>query len=238
MKKSLVALAILVLVLAACGPAQVETIRETVVTIQVPATVEVPVVVTQEVPVTVIVVPTARATTAPTPAPTSEAVPEIAANYVVSQTQGGVTISIVRVVCGDRDYLAPKVGLDKSSEFDNVKTACEFILEVKNASGHTIHIYPDQGQVVIGDEQIEPLTDYHGSITSMEDISGEIKDGVRRVGGFWFGVRRTAWNEIARIGFYVGAAVDESFKRLGDDFSFEISTEGWGLAPLPDELKP
>lgn len=235
--KRLSVVTLLLVVLAGCGPAQTVTVPQTVladrpITVQVPVTVEVEVQV--EVPVTVLVQPTARPTAVPTVAPTAEANPAIAANYVISQTQGGVSIRLLRVVCGDRDALAPKVGLEDSEYFDDMETACEFLLEVRNDAGKTISVYPDQGQVVIGDEQVEPL-DFHGGIRSMEDISGDFLPGVRRIGGFWFGLRRVVWSDITKIVYTVNAPVDEDWDHLGADYYFEIDTTGWTYVPIPDK---
>jgi hypothetical protein len=235
MMKKLPVVVACILLLVSCGPAQTVTVPVTVladrpITVQVPVTVEVPV----QVPVTVLVQPTARPTAVPTVVPTPAAEQAIAANFVVSQTQSGVSINLLRVLCGSYDALAKKVGLADDSDFDGMETVCEFILEVRNSTDKNILIYPDQGQVVIGDEQVEPL-DFHGGLQNLEDISGEFLPGVRRIGGFWFGLRRISWDTITKITYTVGSAFDKGFQDLGEDFYFEIGTTGWKFEPIPDK---
>ncbi|MBN1485307.1 MAG: hypothetical protein JXA37_11360 [Chloroflexia bacterium] len=237
MKKVLLG-TVLVLLLAGCGETvQVNVpvtvpVKETVevkVDVPVPITVEVPVTVQVDVPVTKLVVVT------PTPEPTPEERKEqgIAANYVMTQEQGGIEITLVRVLCGDAAYWKETNPALDSDQFANSITVCEFVLEVVNNSDIVLTVYPDQGEVIIGDEQVEPW-DFFASIDSLEDISDDYQPGVKRVGGFWLGLRRTKWDEITQIIYTVGSPIDEEWDRHGEDWYFKISTEGWGFEAVPD----
>jgi hypothetical protein len=228
---------VMFVLLAGCGPAQTINVPVTVL-VNAPMTVPVTVPVTVEVVsrVTVLVRPTALPKPTATPTLKPEEVPAIAANFITSQTQGGMVITMSRVLCGDGAYFREKAKLS-GDKFETVATACEFVLEVYNGSDKLLRVYPDQGQVIIGDEQVEPM-DYFASIGNMEDISGDFYPGVRRIGGFWLGLKRITWDQIKQVTFIVNAPTDSDFNRQGDQFYFEISCEGWGYEPFPEELQP
>lgn len=222
-------------------PQTVEVTRE----VEVPQTVEVTREVTQEVTrmveqeVTREVEVTRLVTAEPSATPTARASSvEFAANYVATQEQGGVEIELVRVLCMARaayqeEFDVPDDELE--SWLGDPKTVCEFILKVQNKADGARNIYPDQGDVIIGDEQIDILGQ-SAPISNLEDISGEMQPGIMRIGGFWFGVRRSEVDEIDRMTYIIDAPSDEDYSTRGSQFRFEFSTEEWGFEPLPEDL--
>jgi hypothetical protein len=202
---------------------------------EVPVTVEVEV----EVEVTVVTTPTPRPTSTPTPEPARGDELAFAANYVATQTQGGLEIQLVRVLCMDSSHFRDVLDISNtefSEDYGDVPTMCEFILEVSNTADSQRTIYPDQGTVIIGDEQIELKPFDMWSIEGLEDVSGDLYPGVRRVGGFWFGINRSTWDQITSITYVIDSPVDEDWDRQGEDFRFEIDTAGWGFEPYPEDL--
>ena len=92
-------------------------------------------------------------------------------------------IEIVRVLIGTKDAVEEITGND-FSELDDV--VGELFFKITNDTDVTADVYPDQGTVQIGSEQIE-LSDYLYFATVGEDVGGEIYPGVTKVGGIWFG---------------------------------------------------
>jgi hypothetical protein len=202
---------------------------------EVPVTVEVEV----EVEVTVVATPTPEPTNTPTPEPAQGDVLAIAANYVETQVQGGLEIQLVRVLCMDSEYfrnLQDMSVAEYSETYGDTPTMCEFVLEINNTADGQRTIYPDQGTVIIGDEQVELNPFDIEGIKGLEDVSGDLYPGVRRVGGFWFGINRSTWDQITNITYVIDAPVDEDWNRQGEDFRFEIDTTGWGFEPFPEDL--
>ena len=247
--KSLVPAVLVLLLLIACQPQTIEVDREVEVTVitEVEIEVERTVIVkeTVEVPVTRVVTATPTNTPEPTPTPEVPVIAAvegaIAANYLGMQDQGGVELEMVRVLCKDiekfrSDHLASGVSESDMEEFSSSVTACEFILRITNNTEGAVTLYPNQGQVLINGEQIEPWGFFGTVGDPFEDTSGEIHAGVTRIGGFWFGVRRSAFDEVGTIKYIVSAPVDDDWDSLGEDFTFEISTDGWEFETIPDDL--
>lgn len=242
-----IVLAITLLVLmAACAepePEEVEVTRE----VEVPQTVEVTQevtrqvtevvreVVTDEVEVTRLV--TAEPSAVPTASVSGQE--EFAANYVATQEQGGVVIELSRVLCMSRQRMIQEFEeiTDETFERDlgGAVTSCEFILTVENTADSVRNVYPDQGDVVIGNEQIDLLAQSI-QITDLEAVSGELQPGVVRIGGFWFGVKRSKVDEIDQMTYIVDPPSDADYNRRGSEFRFEFGTEGWGFEPWPGDL--
>lgn len=238
----------LLVVLPACAepePQTIEVTREVEVpqTVEVAQTVEVTrevtkiveKVVTEEVEVTRVV--TAEPTSKPTAAvPANE---KFAANYVATQEQGGVIIELSRVLCISTRRALQEFGISEEVAARQLGadavTACEFILTVENTANSVRIIYADQGDVVIGNEQID-LAARSVGIKDREAVSGKLQPGVVRIGGLWFGVKRSEVDEIDQMTYIVDPPLDADYSRRGGEFRFEFSTEGWGFEPLPEDL--
>jgi hypothetical protein len=249
-QRVIVALAVaLVVMVAGCAEVEPQTIEVTR-EVEVPQIVEVTREVTRQVTqvvqevVTEEVEVTRLVTVAPTPTATSAvSVDEkFAANYVATQEQGGVRIELTRVLCMSREAFQEERDIsDEQWEeegkpwFGDPKSMCEFVLTVKNDSGGVRNIYPDQADVIIGNEQIDLLS-ASLPIPSWEDVSGELQPGVVRIGGFWFSVKRAEVSEIDQVTYIIDPPSDADYSSHGSEFRFEFSTEGWGFEPLPEDL--
>jgi hypothetical protein len=224
---------------SSCAESEPQTVE---VTQLVPETVEVTREVTRMVPETVEVTRLVERVVTATPVPATPT-PEppdqgqaVAANYLGKQESGGIEIELVRVLFGDKEYVEEETGSDFGSDFEQVDTLGEFVLRITNSTDKAVTVYPDQGTVVIGDEQID-LDQWWHRIGNMEDVSGDLQPGVTRVGGFWFGVRRSDWDEIGKVLFLIDAPFDQDYDDLGSGFRFEIDISGMGFQPFPDDLR-
>lgn len=169
-------------------------------------------------------------------------VPGKAMNYAGKQEQGGMEIEIIRILFADKKYMEKKIEGEFSSDcselFNKVDTVGEIILRIKNNSNKMLYIDSwGQSIIIIGDEQINPI-DYVCKIYSGEDTYGEIYPGITRIGGFWFGVRRSTWEEINKVKYIIDAPRDEDYRDVGEDFKFEIDLSEKNFEPLPEELLP
>lgn len=168
------------------------------------------------------------------PSQTDSGISGIASNYVTTQEQAGVEVELVRVLCIDGDLARDEVKLT-DSQYDGMKSACEFILRVTNHSNKVINIFPQEGVVIINGEQIN-LSDYQSAIANLEEVNGTIYPNVTRVGGFWYAVRRSNWTEIDSMIYIIEGPTDDNSRSLGDKYHFEMNLSRWGFEPLPREL--
>lgn len=172
-----------------------------------------------------------------TPLP-SVAVPagnHFAWNYLASQESGGIKVEIARLVLADKTSI-PDIDFSSVTVFDDKPIVAEIVFKVTNNSQQTLSVYPDQGTIVVGGEQIE-LTDYIMFATFGDSVGGEIFPGVTKIGGIWFGIKRTSIAEIQQITIAFGGPYDANFSSLGSDFNFTIDLSNRQDQPLPDELK-
>ncbi len=166
-----------------------------------------------------------------------------AINYAGWGDSGGVKIEIARVLIGYKDAVEEITGKD-FSELDDymdgwseIDVVGELIFKVTNDTDVTADVYPDQGTVQIGSEQIE-LSEYLYFATVGEDVGGEIYPGVTKVGGMWFGIKRTTPGEVTEIIYRASAAWGtDTYDDLGPDYEIVIPVENPGWQDLPDELK-
>ena len=61
--------------------------------------------------------------------------------------------------------------------------------------------------------------------------------GVKRIGGLWFGFRRTSLEQIQSLRVVIKHPFDESLNSLGPDFDFALDLTVRKQDPLPEELK-
>ena len=162
-------------------------------------------------------------------------------NYVGHFDSGGVVIEIARVLVGYKTALPDWQWheLDDYIEgWADIEVVGELIQKVTNNTDKTVSVYPDQGSVQIGGEQIELSGDYMLYTTFGEDVGGEIFPGVTKIDGIWFGIRRSRPPEITEIVFRCDAPYDtDSFENLGPDYVIvmDVSTHVW--EEIPDDLR-
>jgi len=161
-------------------------------------------------------------------------------NYPVEQTIGGLTIQVARVLIADKDSLEKEMGedFDQAEIFIDKPVIVEILYKITNNAAEAITIHPNQGTVIIGSEQID-LSEYMLSGASIgEDIGGDIYPGVTRIGGIWFGVKRSSLNDINNMMIILSQPVaSDDWESLGDDFQLNIDLGTKTFVPMPDELK-
>lgn len=162
-----------------------------------------------------------------------------ARNYIGWADSGGVTIEIARVLVGYKssipnDWDELNEYMDGWSEIDVVG---ELVFKVTNNTDSTVTIFPDQGSVQIGGEQIE-LADFMFFTTFGDNVGGDIFPGVTKIGGMWFGIRRSIPSEITQI-VYRGSGPfnTDTFDDLGPDYEIVLDVSEHVWEEMPDELK-
>jgi hypothetical protein len=228
--------ALVVVGLAGCGaPAATEKPVTVIVkqTVAVPQTVVVPqtVIVRETVvaPQTVVVkvaaptapAPVAKAVT-PTPAATSEInIPKIIDSTDQVQDRGGVLLMVEGA--GLFDWAAGQKlddewvkAIKDARPFLGAQALGSLSVVVTNTTGGKVNLYPGQGVVVVGSEQIE-LTSFglYG-----DDVDGTLFPGVTKKGVILFALKNTPWSRVSSgsdMTLEVGAPVDsESYKKLAN----------------------
>lgn len=149
--------------------------------------------------------------------------------------KNGIEIEIIRIGFFDKSFIEEEQGEKFSEEFDTVETVGEIIVGITNNSEQMISIYPGRGPVIVGDKQINPLDDYYLRI--LEDITEDIYPGVKRIGGFWFGVNRTSWDKITEMTYVIDSIYDKEGFGMDLEFSFDVDFTGKGFEPLLDILE-
>jgi hypothetical protein len=131
---------------------------------------------------------------------------------------GGIAITVTRLVVADyKEYYAAqdtatKRDLDFSDETDGAVTIGQIYLKVENKNSTRESIYPDQGTVVVGSEQVE--IDFFSS----DDVGGEYFPGVIKEGKVSFFLKRTPVAQVTDV-LYV---VDSPFTSSNNDPDFEF----------------
>lgn len=177
-----------------------------------------------------------------TPEPTSapSSADAWAMNNVASVETGGLSIEVARIVVGEKSALT----FEDWSKLDDLLTGWadidvvgEIIFKVTNNSDKTIDVYLDQGSVQLGSEQVD-LTDYMMYTTVGDDVGGEIYPGVTKIGGMWFGIKRTAPADITNIVYRADAPSDpDTYDSLGPDIKIDMDVSQHTWEDIPPELK-
>lgn len=90
-------------------------------------------------------------------------------------------------------------------------------IEVNNTTGKTISIYPDQGTLVVGNEQVD------ADLWLSDSVGGDFMAGIMKEGGVVFLVMRTESDAISHVRYMVDAP-SENFDRLADTgYDFDIA---------------
>lgn len=162
--------------------------------------------------------PTATATVAATPTPE---IPEDVIRVEVSESQdhGGVVITVEAVVLSPYEIMPDefKSFTEDTDYWTDVQTVGAFQISVQNTTDQTINVHPDQGTVVVGNEQVDT------ALFMSDDVGGEILAGVMKDGAVLFGLKRQAPNEVTSVRYLIGGPFDNDFNDIGDDYEFEIT---------------
>jgi hypothetical protein len=230
MKKLFPALVLLCL-LAACAPSaeSIQTAIAQTQTVWTPFPTQTPYPTYTPFP-TIRVVPTRKIN----PTATASAGDHFAWNYLATQESGGIMLEIARLVIADKQTIGQD--FDKYGKYEDYTIVGEIVFRVTNQSDKTISVYPDQGTVIVGSEQIS-LIDFMMLGTFGDDLGGEIYAGITKIDGIWFGIKRTPIDEIKSITIIIDAPNDDNFNTLGEKFNIVIDLSVRKNEPLPDELK-
>jgi hypothetical protein len=138
-------------------------------------------------------------------------------------TSGGLTISVTRLTVADyKEYYAAqdsatKRDLDFSDETNGAVTIGQIYLKVENKNSTRVSIFPDQGTVVIGSEQVE--IDFFSS----DDLGGEYFPGVVKEGKVSFFLKRTPAAQVTNVLYAVDSPFSTSPGGNDPDFEFKIT---------------
>jgi len=158
----------------------------------------------------------------------------IAKNHVATIEQGKLTVKLARILFEDKASVEKEQGRSLEgigAEWDSATILGEMMFVITNASGKTLSVYPDQGIVLIGSRQIE-LALVTSGITALDDISGDIYDGVTKVGGFWYPLPRVTWDDVKTVTVRFDGPVDEHFNSMGEEFVFVVDLSSKPQEPL------
>jgi hypothetical protein len=174
-------------------------------------------------------VPVVSPTSGPEPSTTATATPVVLssrreASGPVSANSGGVRITIDRlVVAGFPEFVAANEDDDlafwlESEDYDDAITIGWFELTVENSTDGKITVYPGQGTVVVGTEQVD--TDFFLS----DDLGGDYFAGVVKEGRVFFVLTRLEPSEVGEVLLFIDAPWESAtFDDLGPDYELRIA---------------
>ena len=158
-------------------------------------------------------------------------------NYIAREESGGLQVEIARFVLADKTAVDEDLtagGL--TTIFDDRPVVGEIIFIITNPTQRIISVYPDQGKVIGGGEQIE-LLEFASATEFGDNFSGEIHPGVTVIGGIWFGFKRTPIDQITSVTIVFNAPHNQNFDSLGPGFKIVLGLNDRQNQPMPDELK-
>ena len=158
-------------------------------------------------------------------------------NYLAGQESGGLQVEIARFVLADKTAVDEDLtagGL--TTIFDDRPVVGEIIFIITNPTQRIISVYPDQGKVIGGGEQID-LLEFASAAEFGDNFSGEIHPGVTVIGGIWFGFKRTPIDRITSVTIVFNAPHNQNFDSLGPGFKIVLGLNDRQNQPMPDELK-
>jgi hypothetical protein len=136
----------------------------------------------------------------------------------------GLTLEIDGIAFTSRERLLEETPEAEEVIEETLQTFVALRMIAVNETGGDVDFFPDQGQIVLGDEQLDPdwlLSDSVGG--------GPMRDGVRSEGTIIWGSSRSFDEAIAleELRFIASAPFDdESFEPIGDDVDIKVEWEG------------
>jgi len=163
------------------------------------------------------------ATEAATPAPSSAA-PRVVDDTDQVQEQGGVVVTLKGA--GLLDWASVRESPDMAEladaeAFQDATVLGALTVSVANNTQAKVNVYPEQGTVVVGAEQVE-LT---GFMFFSENVGGTLFPGVVSEGTLVFALKATPWEQVAdgtQLLYEIGAPADEEYTRLGEAYQFQL----------------
>lgn len=159
-------------------------------------------------------------------------------NYPAQIDSGGVTIQIGRVLIADKeDFLAAyNDEFLKMPYFEDKPVLVELIFVIKNNSGQTMSVFPDQGLVAVGGEQVN-LFEATLIGSGGDHLGGEILPGITKIGILWFGLRRTPLDAVQSMDIIIKEPFDVNFNPAGPEYHFRLDLAQRQYEDIPEELK-
>lgn len=153
-----------------------------------------------------------------TPEPAEEPALAVRRDVNIEQDRGGIVIRIKMIAIGDFAALDTDVqeGLLMMSYWEDAKYIGGISIQVENTTKKTANLYPDQGTVVVGTEQIDV------DLFSSDSVGGEIFAGVVKEGLIMFALKAVDISTVDTMRYIVSGPSDEEFSRLGEDYDFTI----------------
>lgn len=111
----------------------------------------------------------------------------------IEQELGGIVLRVTAVTFKD---IAGSEWADLSSAWEGIKTVGLIEWELENTTDKKLRIFPNQGTVIVGTEQID-LTSFF--IWEKGDIGGDIYPGIKKNSIQPFGIKRTPWQEVTEL---------------------------------------
>jgi len=155
-------------------------------------------------------------------------------NYPQALEANGLVIQIGRVLLAEQGTFDDDVF--KEPYFQDKPVVVEIIFVVQNKSNGTMSVFPEQGLVTVGGEQVDL---YEASLYARtgESVDGEILPGITKIGGVWFGLRRTALEDVQRMQVIIGAPYDVNSNIAAAEYHFDLDLSDRKTEDFPDELK-
>lgn len=155
-------------------------------------------------------------------------------NYPQALDANGLTVQVGRVLLAKPGTFDDK--FFKDPYFQDKKVLVELIFVVQNNSGGTRSVYPMQGLVKVNGEQVNlwdaSLNGHYG-----ESTDGEILAGVTKIGGLWFGLRRSELEDVKNMDVIISAPFDVNSAVAGGEYHFKLDLSDPKHDEMPDELK-
>lgn len=154
-------------------------------------------------------------------------------NYPQAFDVGGLVVQVGRVLIAKQGAFNEDVF--KLPYFKDKPVVAELIFVVQNKSGQTWSVYPGQALVAVQGEQVDLYeAGFNGKIG--ESVDGEILPGITKIGGFWFGLRRTPIDQIKSMSVIISGPFDVN-NNQGAEYHFNLDLSDRKSDPYPDELK-
>lgn len=154
-------------------------------------------------------------------------------NYPQAIDVGGLVVQVGRVLIAKQGAFNDE--FLKAPYYADKPVLVELIFVVKNNSGQTMSVFPEQALVAVGGEQVDL---YEASLygETGESVDGEILPGITKIGGVWFGLRRTPIDQIKNMSIIISGPFDVNSNQ-GAEYHFQVDLSDRKTEPIPDELK-
>jgi hypothetical protein len=170
-----------------------------------------------------------------TPAPSATPPVQIhgfAWNGLQALEEGGLRVEIARLVVMDKNTLPPaeQERMAASSDYTDKNTIVQIYFKISNNGDQTVHLYVNQGLVLVNDEQVK-LFDFIRDTDS--NLGGEFLPGASVIGVSTFALKRVSVDEVNKMTIKISQPFDAHLNSLGQDYLFnlDLSQHAWATKP-------